>query len=194
MPIFCRVRAGGPGRGPAAYSEFVQISHTLLCAEIGGNQNDEIGAGPAGWGRGSRQPSDIDWRCYWTTVGGALAQFRSRILECENGWRQTKWTERFRFCSISCGLCLDAALSSCHGGMLGGTRPGSHSLLSTRSLLNIETQLGVSWTLSLTWGGLTHSPLVFSSFAKKSAQTTKLLYVDPTGLKGFPFLVKFGWS
>ena len=79
-------KSGRPGRaGDSRYSEFVQISHTLLCAEIGGNQNDEIGAEQGRAVGTVRQPSDIEWRCYWPTDGRALAQFRSRILECENG-------------------------------------------------------------------------------------------------------------
>ena len=196
-------KSGRPGRaGDSRYSEFVQISHTLLCAEIGGNQNDEIGAGQ---GRDRlvaqagpvRQPSDIDWRCYWPTVGAALAQFRSRILECENGWRQTKWTERFRFCSISGGLCLDAALSSCDSldrGMLGAW--GTHR---AQALYAVSAQyrdtVSVELWLSPEQVSVT-SFCSFSPFATKSANHTNpsVTLRGPTGLKGFPFLVKLGWS
>ena len=176
-------KSGRPGRaGDSRYSEFVQISHTLLCAEIGGNQNDEIGAGQ---GRDRlvaqvgpvRQPSDIDWRCYWPTVGAALAQFRSRILECENGWRQTKWTERFRFCSISGGLCLDAALSSCDSldrGMLGAW--GTHraqalyavSAQYRDTLCQLNSDSHLSRSQSLLSAALSH-------LSPQNPQTTQIL-------------------
>ena len=66
------------------------------------------------------------------TIGrqvGGLAQFPLRIQECENGWRQTKSTARFRFCSILVRLCLLNAQSCKWQKNAWGPSTSSHSNL-----------------------------------------------------------------
>ena len=90
-------------------------------------------------------PADTIDGYYWTT-GGGLAQFTLRILECENGWRQTNSTARFRFCSISGRLCLfDAHSSKWQENAWGWVAP-SYSDISTRAV----TLSAQSWASSLT--------------------------------------------
>ena len=134
------VRAGG-----SRYSEFVQISHTLLCAEIGGNQNDEIGAGrgrgtgwhwPAGPGR---QPSDIDWPLlddsWWGS--GPIQIAESWNVKMVDGRPSGPRDSVFAASLVDCvwkQLCLPVT-GECWGHEEAATGP---SLGSLRGLLNIK--------------------------------------------------------
>ena len=130
---YAHICRGEPGGLVYTRSQCADISHS---AEIPGNQNDEIVAdGPV-------RPTSIDGY-YWTT-GWGLAQFTLRILECENGWRQTNSTARFRFCSILGRLCLfDAHSSKWQENARGWVAP---SYISTRPV----TLSAQSWASSLT--------------------------------------------
>ena len=135
-------KSGRPGRaGDSRYSEFVQISHTLLCAEIGGNQNDEIGAG-RGWPAGpGRQPSDIDWLLladsWWGSGPIQIAElwYVKMVDGRPSGPRDSVFAASLVDC-VWKQLCLPVT-GECWGHEEAATGP---SLLSTRSPMYRERQ------------------------------------------------------
>lgn len=170
-------KSGRPGRdGGSRYSEFVQISHTLLCAEIGGNQNDEIGAGQ-GRDRLALVPRPGQSGNRPILTGAAIGRQLVRLWpNSDRGSWNVKMVDGrpsgprdsvFAASLVDCVWMLLCLPVTAWTGECWGHEALTGPRLSTRSLLNIET-LCVSWTLTLTWAGLSHFfLLLFLTFRHK---------------------------
>ena len=201
MPIFCKVRAAGPGRGLTVLRICADISHFAVCRNRRKSKwrnRRRAGPGQAGTGRRAGSATVRYWLALalllddsWWGSGpiqiadpGMWKWLTADQVDREIPFLQHLWW----IVSGSCSVFL-------WQGNAGGMRQPQGPACSLRGLLNIERdspcQLNSDSHLSRSGSQLF---LTFRHKIRKNTQILPSLYVAQTGLKGFPFLVKLGWS